>query len=108
MELQGSNLFSNSNRDMYPPAIDHSQSTSNQAQLTGGLNMNSGGESNSFGQGNQYFQPSGGYKTEDIFASSSNPFIETLRSLALNPSQINTLLSTLPAAALPSLQTIQR
>jgi hypothetical protein len=62
----------------------------------------------SLGQGNIYNPSANNYQTEDIFAAATNPFIETLRSLALNPSQINTLLSSLPGSGAPNLQASQR
>lgn len=109
MELQGSNVFlGGSNREQFPPPVEQNQSSSNYQQMTGNSNVNPAYGNLSLGPCNLYNPSANGYQTEDIFASTSNPFLDTLRSLALNPSQINNLLSTLPAAGNPSLQPAQR
>ena len=110
MELQGSNIFLGPNRDKFPPALDHIQGPSShqQQQISGNLAMEPEYGNLSLGQGNIYNPSANNYQTEDIFAATTNPFIETLRSLALNPSQINTLLSSLPGSNVPNLQVPQR
>jgi hypothetical protein len=105
MELQGSNIFSNSNRAQFPPAHDLNQvPTINQQQMGGNFGMQP--EQGNIGQGHIYNPLANGYQTEDIFATTTNPFIETLRSLALNPNQISTLLSSLPGSG--AVQVAQR
>ena len=101
MELQGSNIFSSSNKEQFPPAFDR-QITSNNLEPQRNVNFQS--DPGSFNSTYQSQLASGGYQTQDIFGGNTNPFIETLRALALNPSQINHLLSNLPATATPSLQ----
>ncbi len=105
MELQGSNIFSgDSNRGHFPPAIDN-HSSPNQQQMNGNINSDYGNLS--IGHGNAYNPIANGYQTQDIFAATSNPIIESLRALALNPSQINNLLTNLPSSgdhALPPAQ----
>ena len=105
MELQGSNIFMGSNRVQFPPASEQNQSSFNNQQMSADLSMKP--DYGNLNLGNSHNPLANGYQTEDIFASASNPFIETLRSLALNPSQINTLLSALPASGAPFLQPAQ-
>lgn len=109
MELQGSNIFlGGSNREQYPPPIEQIQSGSNHQQMAGNSHSNTDYGNLGLGNVNSYNPSANGYQTEDIFAANSNPFLDTLRSLALNPSQINNLLSALPAVGGPLLQPVER
>ncbi len=76
MELQGSNMFGGAR-----PQPQQAQQFQQQQQQT--LPPAPGGH--------EYISSDGGYQTEDIFGGQRNSFLETLRSLALNPSQLNSL-----------------
>ena len=85
MELQGSGVFAGD--PWFPPPPEP------QIQVSSMEPSHSGGPLPTISMARAAELPGEGYQTQDVFAASGNPFLETLRQIAMNPSQMNAILN---------------